>query len=312
MDGDRHSEQAGRSAMKIERIITATDFSAAGNRAAATAALWAQQFGAALRIVHVTPPAHWLGGLWHAQSSVVDSIQQNAAKALRDVAERVDPGRQLELSTGVLEGSATKSILHAADEFHADLLVVGARGEREIAPSQSGLGGTSAKLVDAVNKPLMLARRDAAGVPARVLAAVDLLPGSDTVLEWAEFFTRGGSLHAFHAYEMPFGTRLEAYGFSRAAVDVYSQQEHSKREQELETLLKATAGSAGFEFEVERGEPVELLNRYIKIIDANLLVMGKHAHRSRHASLSTPGSVCRSMAFDAPIDLLIVPEAMRS
>jgi len=44
--------------MKLARILVATDFSAAGQRAVRLAAIWAARRRAALRIVHVTPPAH--------------------------------------------------------------------------------------------------------------------------------------------------------------------------------------------------------------------------------------------------------------
>src|SRR5687768_7107868 len=108
----------------INRVLVATDFSRAGQCAADSGAEWARRTGAQLRIVHVTPPQRWLSGLWGADASMADTIERHAANALREVAKRVDPQKTLELSTGVLSGAAAVSIVRAARDYEADLIVV--------------------------------------------------------------------------------------------------------------------------------------------------------------------------------------------
>ena len=170
----------------IERVLVATDFSKAGQRAVNVAAEWARQTHAQLRIVHVTPTKGWLSSAWGITSSVAEVIQSHAASALKQVAESADPSRPLELSTGVLSGPAARSIVRAAREYIAHLLVVGARGERD-ADGESVLGGTSAKLLETAETPLLLVRQARKDPVAGVVAAVDLSPHSHAVLEWADF-----------------------------------------------------------------------------------------------------------------------------
>ena len=122
------------------------------------AAEWAREAAAQLRIVHVTPPKGRLSVAWHLKAAVADTIQHHAANALKRTAEIADPQRMLELSTGVLSGPAARSIVRAAREYRADVLVVGARGEHDEDGAPT-IGGTSAKLLDAAEIPLLLVRQ---------------------------------------------------------------------------------------------------------------------------------------------------------
>ena len=131
--------------MKVERVLVATDFSAAGQRAVQTAADWARREKAALRIVHVAPSARRLAGLWRTSTRDMHAVHRQAAAALGRLAEAIDPARQLDLSTGLITGPAARQIARAAVEYQADLLVVGAHGEHETTTGQPGLGGTATK-----------------------------------------------------------------------------------------------------------------------------------------------------------------------
>lgn len=110
--------------MKVDRVLVATDLSAAGNRAVQLA---------------------------------VD-VARREKVALSRLAGAVDPARQLELSTGVVTGPAARKIAHATSEYRADMLVIGAHGEHETTTGQPGLGGTATKLVRAAPCALRLVR----------------------------------------------------------------------------------------------------------------------------------------------------------
>ncbi len=117
--------------IEIERVLAATDFSPIGQRAAQVAAESAQRDRARLRIVHVTPPEGWLSRAWGLETSVADAIERHGTNALKQLADNVDPRRTLELSAGVLSGATSRSIAGGVLEYRADLLVIGARGERD-------------------------------------------------------------------------------------------------------------------------------------------------------------------------------------
>ena len=154
------------------------------------------------------PPKRWLGGLWGLDSSTDDTIDRHAANALKEVAQAADPQRKIELSTGVLPGAAARSIVDAARDYQADLIVVGARGERDAA-GERVLGGTSAKLLATAQVPLLLVRRDEKDPVMGVVAALDLSARSRVALEWADLAAAERHLYAYHVYDVPFATRLE-------------------------------------------------------------------------------------------------------
>jgi universal stress protein E len=289
----------------IERVFVATDFSPAGQRAVDVAAEWARQTHAQLRIAHVTPPKGWLSGAWGLKSSVADAIQSHATHALKQAAERADPQRTIELSTGVLSGKAARSIVRAARDFRADLLVVGARGERDDT-GEHVLGGTSAKLLATAETPLLLVRRTRKDPVAGVVAALDLSPRSQTVLEWADLAAAERHLHAYHVYDVPFAARLEAYGLSPSAIDVYSAQAGSQRDADLAAVVTSSARTGITSRLVERGEPAVLLRRYIESVRPSLVVVGKHVRGTRASPASNVGSVCRFIASSVSADVLVV------
>jgi nucleotide-binding universal stress UspA family protein len=290
--------------IKIERILAATDFSRAGQRAAQAAGEWARRTRAQLRIIHVTPPKGWLSA-WGFDSAATDAIDSHANNALKQVAENVDPRRTLELSTGVLSGPAARSIARAAQEYSADLIVTGARGERD-AEGGRVLGGTADKLLSLTDVPLLLVRRASEEPVTSVVAALDLSPHSKAVLEWAHFAAAERQLHVYHAFELPFTARLEAYGLDESGIDVYREQERSQRNAKLASLVASIARTGATSCVVERGDPGIELQRYIEAVRPSLVVLGKHAKEARTTPASSVGSVCRFIAGNVSADVLAV------
>ena len=289
----------------IERVLVATDFSQPGQCAVDVAAEWARHSSAQLRIVHVTPPKRWLDGLWGLNSSIGDTIEAHATHALKEVAKRADPQRTIELSTGVLCGAAARSIARAARDYRADLIVVGARGERD-ATGERVLGGTSAKLLATAPVPLLLVRRTHRDPVMGVVAALDLSPRSRAVLEWADFAAAERHLYAYHVYDMPFTARLEAYGLAASAIDVYSKHAQAQREGDL-TALVASIGRPGVTtYVVERGDPGVLVGRYVESVRPSLVVVGKHVKATRSSPASSVASVGRYIASSVAADVLVV------
>jgi nucleotide-binding universal stress UspA family protein len=291
--------------IKIERVLVATDFSRAGQCAVDVAAQWARHAHAQLRIVHVTPPKRWLGGVWGLDPSTGDSIELHAANALKEVAKGADPQGTIELSTGVLSGTASQSIAAAARDYHADLVVVGARGERD-AIGDPVLGGTSAKLLATAGVPLLLIRRTRKDAHSGVVAALDLSPRSRSVLEWADFAAAEQHLYAYHVYDVPFAARLEAYGLATSAIDVYSKQAHAQREANLSALVASIGRSGVTTYAIERGDPAVLVGRFVESVRPSLVVIGKHVKVKRSSPASSVGSVCRYVANSVAADVLVV------
>jgi hypothetical protein len=177
-------------------------------------------------------------GVWRTDRATVSAIQVRARTALKHLVETRDPDRKIEMSTGLLSGAASVTIARAARDFQADLVIVGARGEHEGLLLRPKLGGTSTKLLSTTSTPLLLVRTAAAEAPSVVVAALDLSPVSADVLKWARMsVTPEGRIDVFHAFETPFGARLDAYGVARESIDVYSDEERARREQDRKSVV---------------------------------------------------------------------------
>lgn len=289
---------------RIGRVLVATDFSPAGARALRTAAAIARREDAALQILHVAPPRRWMSSFWKANDSIVERAYSQARAALQCVAAELAGNGPANVSTGLVMGAASRAIARAAAESRADLLVVGARGEHETATHEPGLGGTATALLAATPVPLLLVRSEYGRVARRVLAAVDLSAGSAPIVDWARALAGNSTLHVFHAYEVPFAARLELYGVHRESVDAYAADEQERRERKLAALL--AADEARSETIVERGDAGSLLFRCIARVEANLVVLGKHARRLRRRN-TTYGNVCRYISSFTPANVLVVP-----
>jgi len=292
--------------MKIKRILVATDFSTAGTHAVQEAAAWASRTGAALRVVHVVPPARWLKGPWGRETSDLAVLRSNAADVLRQAADAISASARAELSTALLSGRASSEITRAAQDFKCDLLVVGAVGERGRSNRKPALGGTAAKLVASTTVPLLIVRTRPKRAPVRVLAAVDLTPVSHRVLNWAVAAALGGELGVFHAYEVPFAARLETYRVSATAIDVYAKDEQDRREERLADLLAVHQKLKPIPL-VVRGDPILQLFSHIEQFGATLVVLAQHSQRKPRDSRAIFGSVCRYATTFARVNILVVP-----
>jgi nucleotide-binding universal stress UspA family protein len=259
-------------------------------------------------MVHVVPPRRRLVGLWKLDLRTVSAVHRHAGAALKRLAETLDPSRQLDLSTGVVSGAASVEFVRAARGFDADLLVIGARGEHEVRTTDLTLGGTAIKLLGTAPVPLLLVRK-VAQLPRPVIAAVDLSPLSERVLTWARASVAEDEvLTVFHAYEVPFASRLDAYGIARETIDLYGNEELNERKGALEVLLGAASGTRNERVVVRRGDAIEGLFECIRELEPGLIVVGKHARR-RPRPVNSSGSMTRHVAFFAPANVLIVPPA---
>jgi universal stress protein E len=292
--------------MELARILVATDFSAAGQRAVRLAAIWAARHRAALRVVHVTPPARWLTGPWGQSRAALRGIHSQASAVLARIAHECDPAHALEVSTGLLTGKASKEIVKAAAEFDCDLLVIGARGGGALADAESGLGGTATKLLDRSEQPLLLVRQADTAPAERVLAAIDLSPVSRAVIAAARTCAQGQPLQVLHAYSVPFAERLESYGYSDQTMNVYSGDEQARRTAQVSELIADDRGLLT-DTVIARGDALRLLLEHIRVREPTLVVVGQHSQSARRSGQSPYVSVAHYVATYAGINVLVVP-----
>ena len=294
--------------MKLEHILVATDFSQASAYAVAEATAWARRYKAALHIVHVVPPKRWFAGIFGSADALHEAACNHAAMSLKEISEGIDTAHIPQITTGVLEGPAARTIRHAVQVSSSDLLVIGARGEHREPVHRMGLGGTAAKLSSAPDVPTLLVRREPASSKPLVLAPVDLTPVSRSVLQWAYRCCPDGELRILHVYEVPFSSRLRTYGVAESAIDVYTADEQARRAQQLTDLVAQSSSPSNVQIQqiIERVDSSEDLLEHIRRFTGATLVLGKHRSDSDRTAPNF-NSVCDYAARFCPGNVLIVP-----
>lgn len=292
--------------MTPKRILVATDFSTAANAAVQRAAVLAHRSGAQLMLLHVMPPKRWLDGLFASRKHWYEQVQSRSNVVLGEQAAKLTAQIGVEIGTALVNGHASAAIRAASEEFEADLVVIGARGERQGQQALDGLGHTATKLLESTNVPLLLVKRNDTATPDRVLMALDLSPASIHVARWGSRIAGKAKLWALHVYEAPFAGRFRSYGVSRQALDIYSAEQQAQRERKLRIVLAKARVAKGIGRVVMRGEATPLIQAQLRKLKIDTLVIGKHTKRKRNDA-APYGSVCHHLACVAPVDVLVVP-----
>jgi len=116
------------------RILLAIDDSGFSQAAIETVIEQARPHDTDVRILHVveSPPllvAREMGGYDPALETALESQKQNAEALVRKAAELLH-GRGIKVAAGLEVGDPKSKILDVADEWRADLIVVGSHGRR--------------------------------------------------------------------------------------------------------------------------------------------------------------------------------------
>jgi len=291
--------------MAFKRIVCATDFSTDASSALARAVLLAAEHGATLEVLHVV-----------AQESL-DALRQwvpdpggfpeRLARAAREELERcaADAARRagISIDTRVVTGDVTQSILERAAS--SDLVVIGAHGTNPL--KDMLLGTTAERLVGRSSRPILVVRTAADRPYAKVIVAVDLLPGTEEAMAGALAFAAAATLTAVHAYDVPFDGMLQRAGVAQTHIDEHRARAHRAALDAIAELSRAVSGDAGrFLGFAERGHPAATVVRQQQAIGADLVVIRKRARSLVEAVLL--GSVTRHVLSDATSDVLLLVE----
>lgn len=141
---------------RFTHIIVGTDFSASAERAVDLAVEMAQQFGAALTLVHVTEvPVFAYGSVGVVTGDLITPIREAAeqatATALAALQQRLPAAKSV-----VRLGFAADEVLAAAQELGADLIVTGTHGRRGM--THLLLGSVAEKIVRMSPVPVLTVR----------------------------------------------------------------------------------------------------------------------------------------------------------
>lgn len=286
----------------LQTLLVATDFSSAAKHAEERAALLAAEHDARLILLHN------LSGL--GLQSLRERLTQDHAEietqllnhyrdALQRLAEDLAARWRIAVTPLLTAGQAHREIRRAAAETGADLVVVGASGEHPV--REFFLGSTAERVVRESPAPILVVRNAVREPYARVLAALDLSPYSQAVLELARRVAPTAHLTLGHAFEAPFEHKLRYAGVSEIDLQRYSQSERERALAGLQALAPTGAPS----IRLEHGMPESVLPALLRETAAELVITGKHGH-SEIVDLFL-GSMTKHLLREAGCDVLVTP-----
>jgi nucleotide-binding universal stress UspA family protein len=280
------------------RILVATDLSQAADEALRQGAALVGP-GGALGVLHVLPSLQAVSMLFpqrHAGDAL--EVGRIVAQASEAVGARVarECGRDAELF--VQEGVDYAEIVRRAEEWRADVVVVGSHGHGGLARV---LGGVAERVVRHAHCPVLIARP----TPARgcVLAATDLSEPALPAVKAAEAEARrrGVPLKVAHAVDFLQAEGLYLLGLTPPAGYVADDLRDPAR-----ARLSAMMTAAGIDAEsrVLDGPAPGAIVRYAEELGAELVVVGAHGRTGLTRLLL--GSVAEKIVRSASCSVLVV------
>lgn len=284
------------------RVIVATDFSAASAAAVMRAAQIVRRCRGELELMHVIP----YRDMPFARTLGLDeSVRQTGTEA-------VAAAESLAVSTGARFGIRVRAhvglgiphtdIAARAQATHADLLVVGAHGQRGWRATL--LGTTAQRLHEVARTPLLIVRGDSIRRYARAVVGVDFSRAAAEASRAASVLFPDTAFHFLHVCNELFDGRLLMAGVPEGDVAAYRNQALLRASRELEGFiavndLQHRRGSA----RVRHGYPPACIHQAAAEVDASLIVLGATGKSRLAAGLL--GSVSRQVVSGARHDILV-------
>ena len=289
--------------MSIQRILAATDFSPAAQRAADRAAQLAAANGAALCLLHAQQRGGWLEDL--GANEVDPRLRQELDVAI-DAALQTERARLA--SSGVeVQAELLPDALHRELEgllaLHpAQLLVMGAHGEASW--NDLLLGSTADRVLRLHRLPVLLVRNACSGPYARIALATDFSAAAEQAGRVALDLLPKARAVLVHAHEPEFQASLAFAGVAETLRESYrsesARQAHAQMVQFAERLHRPDALSA-----LRSGRPGSVLPALVEEASIELMALGVSGRSGIERGLL--GSVSRHAATDLPCDVLLVP-----
>lgn len=277
----------------LNRILVATDFSPAADRAVRRAALIAKQHGAELHLLHVVHPL----SLYPGQSLDPEPLDKAAVGAagerLGSLAKILTEHYGIRTHAAYRFGRAHTRIAEYAQEAAVDLVVAGARGESTM---RLLLGSTTQRLLRVWHGPALVVRNAEVEPYRRVLAAVDFSRASSAVLTWARRLAGKERTDVAHVIEPELDRRLPESERERA---------HAEMRHIAECLMRNLLADAPGEHAVhiEMGDPSARLLELAQAWRCDLIVLGRHGQEGLEEFLL--GSVSKDLVQAADCDVLV-------
>ncbi|MBD8528226.1 universal stress protein [Pseudomarimonas arenosa] len=289
--------------MSIRRILAASDFSAAAQRAADRAVQLAEAAGSSLLLLHARQHGSWLEGL--GANEVDPQLRQQLDAAIGDALEaersRLASGG-VEVQAELLPDALYRELDGLLVRRPAQLLVMGAHGEASW--KDLLLGSTADRVLRLHRLPVLLVRNPCVGPYARIALATDFSAASEQAARFALDLLPATRAMLVHAHEPEFQSSLAFAGVVATLRESYlgesARRAHGKMTQFAQRLGKSDALPA-----LRSGRPGSVLPALVEEASIELMVLGVSGRSGIERGLL--GSVSRHAATDLSCDVLLVP-----
>ena len=260
-----------RVSVSVRKILLATDFSEAAEKAATYARSLARRYGSRVELAHVLDPAA-LENYGEAVVGVVISDRREARKENLATLTHQFQVAGVEAEAKPLEGHyPAKLLLGLAKEDGIDLIVVGTEAKSGL--ERLVLGSTAEQVLRAATCPVLTVgpRVAAAGNapfhPQRILYATDLAPDSTDSAVFALSFAQehGSHLYLCHVVDDPL-----------ASPEQRRHQFHAFQARLKRLVPQASYDWCTPQFVVAEGEATDDILKLAAGLNADLIVVGAH------------------------------------
>lgn len=290
----------------LHTLLAATDLSSPSRTAAARAAMIARDTQARLELLHVIesrglPQLRDLFG--EASNALTERLESDIRNELDILAAEIGEPLGISIGQHLRSGKVLDEICNMADALDTSLMVLGAHGAGFI--RQILLGTTAERLLRRALRPLLVVRRPAIEAYQQVIVAVDFSAGSHTAIQFARAVAPQASLTLFHAFEIPFESRLRFAAVEESVLDQHRLKARQHATGEVNRVAAAAGLDAGdYHSLIAHGNAGLRLVEAEQQLGADLIVVCKHGVSMTNELLL--GSVTRHVLAEATCDVLVV------
>jgi nucleotide-binding universal stress UspA family protein len=251
---------------ELQRVLAATDASEHGLSAVVTGAACARRSGASLDVVSVLETRLLPFGI-----KATDYHEKFGEELHREVVAQAEEAGAADATVHVRGGLAAPLITKMAEEFGADLVVVGAHPRPAVA--RFLVGSTAERVIRLAHVPVLGATEKRREPFERILVAVDLSRQSRRVLEIAAAFALADQAEVRALYVQ---NRLTPMLLEAALFDEREQRHHARSQFELILSEVSLPSELMVSREIREGHAGHEILHEAQDWDADLIVLGTH------------------------------------
>jgi nucleotide-binding universal stress UspA family protein len=275
----------------VSPIIVASDLSPESDLAVSRACMLASRLNIPLIALHTVDNQLPLASQDKACAEAKNLLAKQLARC---------PGKEAaDMQLVVKRGPVAETILRAASEESAQLLVMGKHHQRN---PELFVGTTLERVSRLSSVPVLLVAGDGGGYDSGLLA-LDFSTCASGALRSAAFILNGGQLHALHLCNPPLGVRLSG----PAAQDTFIAEQQETLgdllEDEFETLDMLGIPRPNAKLQIQTGEVRTLLEQAIARLHPSFIALGSHSRSGMSEALL--GSLALALLREPPCDVLV-------